>query len=187
VAPAALVLRGQGMTTNGTHPDPAGLIGHPDFFVRWRRVTELALQEGEKRLQQAKEAIGAAQAAVAQRERELAILRRALRLQAERPLPGTRSARPGVNRAAVFILEVLTVRFRSSGEAGFTTHIVGVACQRFARTTWESGLRQLLADGLVERVGLGRYVLTELGQRQPPATAAALPLAAPREREEVAR
>ena len=166
------------MSTNGAHPDPAGVVGTFDYS-KWRRLTELAVQEGEKRLQQAKDAIGEAQAAVAQRERELAILRRALRLQVERPLPGTRSARPGVTRAAVFILEVLTVRFRSSGEAAFSTKTVRLACKGWARTTWESGLRALLADGLVERTGYAEYVLTEAGQRQPPAPAHALPLTPP--------
>lgn len=72
------------MTTNGapngTHPDPAALMGTFDF-EKWRRLTELAIAEGEKRLAQAREAIAEARDAVEKRERELDVLRRALSLE----------------------------------------------------------------------------------------------------------
>lgn len=76
------------MTTNGTPkpPDDAlGLVGH--FHIdKWRKLTELAVQEGEKRLAQALEAINEAQDAVLQRQRELDVLRRALTLEVQ-PAP----------------------------------------------------------------------------------------------------
>jgi hypothetical protein len=92
----------------------------------------------------------------------------------------------GVGRAAAtYLLEVMTTRLAQSGEPDFTTHLALLAARGWPRTTVESGLRRLVADGLITRVALGRYELTDLGKRQPPAPAGALPLLPPRAVEEV--
>ena len=180
--------------TNGVHPpqDPRRVIDRFDFAA-WRRMTELALAEGERRYAAAEDHLAEAQSALRQRLAELDVLRRALQLEPlvhrlGRPTPlgkGTRlddGEGPGY-RASRYLLEVAMTRFRQSGVATFSTRIAVLACKGWPETTVSGGLRRLVKDGLVERTGRGQYLLTELGQRQPPARASELPLMAPRDPE----
>jgi DNA-binding HxlR family transcriptional regulator len=182
--------------TNGVHPppDPRRLVDRFDFAA-WRRMTELALAEGERRYGEAQDHLEAAQSALRQRLAELDVLRRALQLEPlvhrlGRPTPlgkGTRlddGEGPGY-RASRYLLEVALTRFRQSGVATFSTRIAVLACRGWPETTVSGGLRRLVKDGFVVRTGRGQYLLTELGQRQPPAAAGDLPLMVPREPEPV--
>jgi len=169
--------------TNGVHPDATGLPG--GFKVEsWKKLTEFCLTEARKRLAQAEEALGVAQGAVDARRGEVELLERALALRPSRRRRGVVGG--GVGRAAAtYLLEVMTTRLAQSGEAGFTTHLAMLSSRGWPRTTVESGLRRLVADGLIERVALGRYELTDAGRAAPPAGPGRLPLLPPRAAEEV--
>src|SRR5215217_6843145 len=73
-----------GNNGNGAHPDPQAL-GLSFDYARWRKLTELAVVEGEKRLVDTHQAIRDAQQAVLLREQELDVLRRALALTPTAP------------------------------------------------------------------------------------------------------
>lgn len=174
--------------TNGAHPDPAALVGTFDYD-KWRRLTDLALAEGRTRLARAEEAFAEARAALDARRAELDVLERALSLRPEPPPKEAlwRGTRPGSGvgaRAGVFLLECFTQRYAASGDATFTTRLAQLAAKGWPKKTVQDGLTRLFVDGMIERTGLGRYTLTELGRTQPPAPAGALPLLPPREPEE---
>lgn len=172
-------------TSNGSTPDPRALVSTFDY-AQWRKLTEAALAEGERRYAEAEGHLDAAREQLTARLAELDVLRRALALQPQTPGPkplgpGTRLADgqgPGY-RAAVYILEVLGQRYRTSGEVGFSTRVVTLACKGWPETTTHGGLRRLVTEGLVARAGRGRYVLTARGQEAPPAGPGTLPLLPP--------
>jgi hypothetical protein len=188
--------------TNGHAPGLEGVVGTFDF-QKWRRLTERALEEGERRYAAARAHLEEAEWALAQRLAELDVLRRALELEpitrraVGAPAPLGKGARPTTPeegqgqgpgfRASVYILETVVQRYRHSGVATFSARTVTLACRGWPETTIAGGLRRLRKDGLVVRTSRGQYELTEAGKQAPPAPARLLPLMAPREREEVAR
>jgi hypothetical protein len=171
---------------NGTNGTPAGAAGTGERFKfeAWHKITALAHDEARRRLAQAEEGLAQARATRDARRAEVDLLEKALALRPGPRRPGQPGAGVG-HQAAVFLLEVLTTRFRQSGDPAFTTGLAKLAANGWSTTTIKSGLRRLLADGMIERLGPGAYRLTEFGRGQPPAAAGTLPLLPPREPEGV--
>jgi hypothetical protein len=176
-----------GTAGNGAPPDPQAL-GLSFDYARWRKLTELAVAEGEKRLADTHQAIRDAQAAVLLREQELDVLRRALalapRAAGAAPAPKRPRALPaprvepwsGIGgRAAAYLLELVRV----SGRDGLTRAQAVLACKGWGDGTIGDGFKRLLTDGYLERVERGVYRLTEAGRAAPPVPPGTLPLTEP--------
>lgn len=175
---------------NGTANGAAGpaelerLSGKFDF-ARAARLLALAVDEGERRLADARTVADQAAAVIRQQEDELRRLRRALAVLREAPAladpgPGRASAGGRLGRgsrvgggvgqrAGTFILNAALERYRVSGDAGFTTGTMRVALKPFPGRTVQDGLTRLVQDGFVQRLRPGCYELTPEGLAQPPA------------------